>query len=109
MKTREELYAHVATLKDQSLADPASAMQQDECKKYLLIRHSEKTVSGYTITIKNDILDNELKHAGWMVLISNDISNAREALIIYREKDIVEKGFMRFKNSLDLGLSLIHI
>jgi transposase len=108
MKTREELYAHVAMLKDQALADPASAMQQDECKKYLLIRHSEKAASGYTITIKNNMLGNELKHAGWMVLISNDISDAREALLIYREKDVVEKGFLRFKNSLDLGRLRVH-
>ena len=108
MKTREELYAHVALLKEQAQADPASAMQQDECKKYLLIRHSEKAASGYTITIKNDMIDKELIHAGWMVLISNDISDAKEALLIYREKDVVEKGFLRFKNSLDLGRLRVH-
>ena len=108
MKTREDLYAHVALLKEQAQTDPVGAMQDEECKKYLLIRHSEKADSGYTITIRNDIIDEELKHGGWMVLISNDISDAREALLIYREKDVVEKGFMRLKNSLDLGRLRVH-
>jgi transposase len=107
-KTREELYAHVAMLKERAQIDPTGAMQQDECKKYLLIRQSEKAASGYTINIKNEIIDTELKHAGWMILISNHISGAREALLIYREKDVVEKGFMRFKNSLDLGRLRVH-
>jgi len=108
MKTREELYAHVALLKEQAQTDPASAMQQDECKKYLRVRHSEKAALGYTITIKNDMIDKELKHAGWIVLISNDISDVREALLIYREKDVVEKGFLRLKNSLDLARLRVH-
>jgi transposase len=108
MKTREELYAHVTLLKEQAQADPAGAMQQNECKKYLRVANSEKAASGYAITIKNDMIDKELKHALWMVLIANDISDAREALLIYHEKDVVEKGFLRFMNSLDLCRLHVH-
>lgn len=108
MKTREELYAHVTVLKERAQADPARMMLQDEYKKYLLIRHSEKTASGYTITIKNDIIEKELKHAGWMVLISNHVSDTKEAISIYRDKDVVEKGFLRFKHSLDLSRLRVH-
>ena len=102
MKTREELYAHVTLLKERAQADPVGALQQDESKKYLRIRHSKKA-SGFTVSIKKDTIDKELRHAPWMVLISNDISGARDALLIYREKDVVEKGFLKFKNSLDLS------
>ena len=107
-KNREELYSHVAVLKEWAQTDPASAMKNDECKKYLLIRRSEKAASGYTININNDMLDKELLHSGWMVLLSNDVSDAKEALLIYREKDVVEKGFLRLKNSLDLGRLRVH-
>ena len=108
MKAREELYAHVTVLKERAQEDPAFALQQDEYKKYLLIRHSEKAASGYTVNIKKEIIDKELSHAGWMVLLSNHISDAKEALLIYRGKDVVEKGFLRFKHSLDLGRLRIH-
>lgn len=108
LKAREELYAHVAVLKERAQEDPAGALQQEEYKKYLLIRRSEKAASGYTINIKKDTIDKELNHAGWMVLLSNHVSDTKEALLIYRGKDVVEKGFLRFKHSLDLGRLRVH-
>ena len=108
MKTREELYAHVTLLKERAQADPVGALQQEDSKKYLRIRHSEKAASGFTVSIKKDTINKELRYAPWMVLISNDISDAREALLIYREKDVVEKGFLKFKNSLDLSRLRVH-
>jgi len=39
---------------------------------------------------------------------SNDIADAKEAIAIYREKDVVEKGFLRLKNSLDIGRLRVH-
>ena len=50
----------------------------------------------------------EFKHSGWLVIISNHVSEKVEALRIYRTKDVVEKGFMRLKNSLDLGRLRVH-
>lgn len=44
----------------------------------------------------------ELAYAGWLVLVSNHIDNAAELIRIYRDKDIVEKGFVRLKHSLEL-------
>ena len=40
--------------------------------------------------------------------ISNHIEDAAEANRIYRAKDVVEKGFFRLKNSLELGRLRIH-
>ena len=42
------------------------------------------------------------------MIVSNRISDAEEALRIYRSKDVVEKGFLRLKNSLDLGRLRVH-
>ena len=108
MKLREELYAHVTILKEQAETDPINAMLNDECKKYLLIRNSEKTSTGYTVNIKDDVVNRELETAGWLVIISNDVTDVKEAISIYREKDVVEKGFLRLKNSLDLGRLRVH-
>jgi hypothetical protein len=46
-----------------------------------------------TPIIRYEVLQKELRHAGWMVLISGHVRNAKEALRIYRAKDVVEKGF----------------
>lgn len=108
MNQREELYAHVTVLKERAETNPAIAMQKEEYTKYLLIRKSEKSPSGYTINIREDVVSKELENAGWMVIISNDIANTKDAISIYREKDVVEKGFLRLKNSLDLGRLRVH-
>jgi sensor histidine kinase regulating citrate/malate metabolism len=68
-------------------------MDDSEHAKYLIIRRSEKAESGYTVSIREGVISSELTTAGWVTIISNDIDNATEAIFIYREKDVVEKGF----------------
>ena len=108
MKLRENLYAHVTLLKERAEVNPAGHLHDEEYGKYLLIRNSEKSPSGYTISIKENAIKKQLETAGWLVLITNDVADAKEVLRIYREKDVVEKGFLRLKNSLDLGRLRVH-
>lgn len=108
MKIREDLYTYVSLLKEKAAENPAKALHDSEYEKYLIIRKSEKAETGYTVNVRADIVTNELRTAGWMVIISNDVSDAKEAITIYRDKDVVEKGFLRLKNSLDLCRLRVH-
>jgi transposase len=105
---REALFAHVAVLREAAESEPEKHANDLEYCKYLNIRSSEKQESGYTVSIRNDVIDDELSIAGWVVVISNDVSSAKEAMQIYRDKDVVEKGFLRMKNSIDLGRLRVH-
>jgi transposase len=107
-KLREALFAHVAKLKDFAVKETEQALQNKECNKYLIIRRSSSTDTGYTISIRKDELQKQLSYAGWMVLASNDELEAKETLAVYREKDVVEKGFMRLKSSLNLSRLRVH-
>ncbi len=40
--------------------------------------------------------------------MSNDVVDAKQALVIYRQKDVIEKGFWRLKTQLDLGRLRVH-
>jgi len=105
---REDLYTHVAILREQAEGQPEKHADDPEYTKYLIIRRSEKDARGYTVNLRGDVVEAELANAGWMVIISNFVTDAKEAIKIYREKDIVEKGFQRLKNSLDLGRLRVH-
>jgi transposase len=105
---REDLYAHVAVLRDRAAEQPEKYAGDSEYTKYLIIRRSDKGNSGYTVNLREDVVDAELETAGWLVVISNFVEDAKEAIRIYREKDVVEKGFLRLKNSLDLGRLRVH-
>ena len=105
---REDLYATVALLRQKAITDPEKCLNDEACQKYLIIRKSEKQSSGYTISIRTEVLEKSLQIAGWVVLISNVINDAQKAMSIYRDKDVVEKGFLRMKNSIDLGRLRVH-
>jgi transposase len=105
---REDLYAHVAVLRERAMEQPEKYVDDSEYTKYLIIRRSDKESNGYTVNLREDVVDAELETAGWLVVISNFVDDAKEAIKIYREKDIVEKGFLRLKNSLDLGRLRVH-
>jgi transposase len=108
VKMRENLYAHVTLLKQEAEKNPTKSAYQADFKRYLHIRKSEKNECGYTVNIRQDVVDKELEHAGWLILLSNDITDAKEAISIYRAKDVVEKGFLMLKNSLELGRIRVH-
>lgn len=77
-------------------------------RKYLIVRKSENTSSGYTVNIREEVVAKELETAGWLVMLSNDVADAKEVLSIYRQKDVVEKGFLRLKTQLDMGRLRVH-
>lgn len=54
------------------------------------------------------VLEFKRSVAGFFVLLSNDVSDAVEAFCVYREKDVVEKGFDDLKNGLDLYRLRVH-
>jgi len=108
MGIREDLYAHVATLREQALNQPEKCSGNRDCQKYLDIKRSEEAEGGYTVKLREEVVEAELETAGWMVVISDCVKDAKEAIKAYREKDVVEKGFLRLKNSLDLGRLRVH-
>ena len=105
---REDIFGHISTLRDEAEIEPERCAKSREHKKYLNIRKSEKTDSGYTVSIRENAVNTALGTHGWLVLISNDVTTAKDAIYIYRAKDVVEKGFLRLKCDLDLGRLRVH-
>jgi len=93
---------------EEAETNPANPKLLSDFEKYLIIRKSVGSPSGYTVNIRYDVIEEQLQYTGWMVIVSNHIEDAVEAINIYRSKDVVEKGFMRLKNCLNLGRLRVH-
>jgi transposase len=106
IEEKKSLYTYVSTLAEKARNDPENSKLIAEYNKYLTIKKENDCKP--IVTIKQDVLDEEVSHAGWMILISNQIKDVKKALSIYRAKDAVEKGFYRLKNSLDLNRLRVH-
>jgi transposase len=105
---KNKQYGDIAKLKQEAINDPTNPKLANDFKKYLSIRKSKKEVLGYSVNIKHQVLEEELRYKGSLVLISNHVDNVQTALEIYRAKDVVEKGFLKLKNCLDLGRLRVH-
>jgi len=103
---KRDLYSQVSSLAQLAKAEPRSKTHRQPFKKYLDIK--KLGGAGYSIQIRQDVVDEELANKGWLVTISNNIKDAAEAIRIYRAKDVVEKGFFRLKNSLELDRLRVH-
>lgn len=97
---KNKLFAYVTELKQEAERNPDNAKYKDDFNKYLNIRKSAK---GCKVTVKDDVVENKLRTCGWLVLLSDTLDDPKEALEIYRTKDVVEKSFDRLKNMLDLN------
>jgi len=107
-QARNRLYGFVSKLKQKAEANPTDPKLLSEFEKYLIVRKSAVNSSGYTVNIRYDAIEEQLQYTGWMVIVSNHIENSVDAINIYRSKDVVEKGFLKLKNCLDLGRLRVH-
>jgi len=104
--SKQNLYAEVASLAEIAKSNPDNSDHKKAFKKYLSI---DKPANGNcAIGIRQDVVETELAYSGWLVILSNHIKSAAEAIRIYRAKDVVEKGFYRLKNNLELGRLRVH-
>ena len=102
---KEKMFAQVSQMYENACKKPHKYAENKAYLKFLDIKKSDDI---YTVVVNEAALENSYKHAGWFVIISNHVKNAKDAISIYRAKDVVEKGFLRLKNSLDLGRLRVH-
>jgi hypothetical protein len=102
---KDDLYAHVSALLKTAKEGGGEGKLEKEIEKYLVVR---KRKTGKRYTINHGVLEKELENSGWLVLITNRKQGGEEALECYRAKDVVEKGFLKLKNAIDLNRIRVH-
>ena len=63
---------------------------------------NETPVRGVTVTAKEDVIKEKESRFGYFALISNGIKDPKEAIDIYRNKDVIEKAYDDLKNRLSM-------
>ncbi len=103
---KEKLYAAVFSMLEKAKESPLDYIDNKDFLKYLSF--SKKNDGTYQIFIRSEAVEDSLRYSGWLVLLSNRFTNAKTAMQVYRDKDVVEKGFCRLKNSIELGRLRVH-
>ena len=108
LRERNDVFGYIAKLKKMAMEDRKNPKHQKEFQKYLTFSETEKPDGSASIGIRKDVVEKELQHSGWLILISYDIADTQEAFDLYRAKDVVEKSFFQYKNNLGLDRLRVH-
>ena len=94
-----KLHKKILKLKKEIETEKRILKNEKQYEKYFSIRNTPKR--GIVVTVNDEVIAEEKSNYGYFTLISNDIKDHTKALEIYRNKDLVEKGFDNLKNRLD--------
>jgi transposase len=107
-QAKMDLYSEVLDLAELAKKDPDNEKYSKKFKKFLTIARSSETDAPASAEINQEAVEAALAYSGWLIIISSHVPNAIDAIRIYRAKDVVEKAFCRFKNSMDFGRTRVH-
>ena len=92
-------------LREELLLDKPLKENEALYTKYFTITKTPKR--GIKVQVKEDAITKSKRYFGFFTLISNEKMNAKTALQIYRNKDVVEKAFGNLKERLNLRRLLV--
>ena len=104
-KDRNDLFASIARLKTLVQSNAARKQDKDEIDRYLTVSDSE---DGIAVTVRGEAVARALQTSGWFVLVSSEDESSQRAFDKYRLRDVVEKGFWKYKNGLGLERLRVH-
>jgi transposase len=104
------LYARIERLKVEllELNEPCMGVAR-RFKDYFAVEVSAQGGGGVSFVLDEGLVDRWLGRAGFFVLLCSDGGlSCGEVLGLYRERDVVEKGFCAFKSGLDFRRVRVH-
>lgn len=92
-------------LRNELLSDKRVKEHEAQYAKYFTITQTPKR--GIQLKIKKDAVAEVKRHYGFFALVTNKTMDARTALELYRNKDVVEKAFGNLKERLSMRRMLV--
>lgn len=93
--------------RNELLAGNTVEKHEDFYRRYLIVKETPKR--GLKITFNDEEIQKYRKrYSGFFCILSNKIKTAKEALSVYRTKDVVENSFDDLKNHLDMKRLRVH-
>jgi len=103
---RNELFSFILRLKEFALVEGVGGRYAKEIERYLVVERS--VGGGFVVGVREGVVEAVLECCGWCVLLSNHVCGVQVAFDVYRLRDVVEKGFWRFKGCLGLERLRVH-
>jgi transposase len=105
-----ELYLELNELRIKIQKDINEFNKSSLAKKFIQLNRKKNFDENgeYIVQLKHPLIKRSLINSGKLILVSNDNLTCNQAIEIYRNKDVVEKGFKKLKSSLDMRRFRVH-
>jgi len=92
-------------LRNELLSGKRLKEHESQYQKYFTLKETPKR--GIQVQVKEDVIKEAKRYYGFFTLLSNETMDAKTALEIYRNKDVVEKAFGNLKERLSMRRMLV--
>jgi len=92
-------------LRNEILSEKRTADHEKLYKKYFEVKTTP--VRGVRVIVKEDAVKEAKRYYGFFALMSNEKMDSMIALMLYRNKDLVEKAFGNLKERLNFRRTLV--
>jgi transposase len=100
-KKRDQITEDILMMFNNVCTNHLDHIDDPDYRYVLNFRKSFKQPTTYIIKRNNDIYNQLLNHQGWFVILTNCDKDPKKVLRIYRNRDIIERGFNILKNFLN--------
>jgi transposase len=108
IEEKNKLYEKIAIVSKLIIDGDDVREHEDFIDDYLNIIKGRGRHPKIHIEPKMKSINNFLHYIGWFVFASNEIDDTQKAYDIYHNRDMVEKGFFKYKNVLNLDRLEVH-
>jgi transposase len=96
--SRNKIIEDFDIMYNNAVKNPELYINDPDYSYALIFMRSSKSPTGYIVKKNQKAYYESRSKAGWFVLISNSIKDAKKAIEIYRRRDTIKKSFNMLKN-----------
>jgi transposase len=103
IEEKNKLYEKIAIITKEIIQKTNEIDQYENfIEQFLIVSKGRGRNPKIHVEPKMDAIQNYLKYTGWFIFASNEIEDPQKAYDIYHNRDMVEKGFFKYKHVLNL-------
>jgi len=105
LEDERTLNAKLVSWKEELESGKTDAANEKSYAKYFEVKATP--IRGVKVTVKQKAIEKAKKSYGYFAMISNEIKDPVKALMLYRNKDLIEKAFENIKERLSFRRALV--
>ncbi|MDR0572329.1 MAG: transposase [Rickettsiales bacterium] len=108
LEEQNKIYLKIHRISKMIIEGEDTSEHDQFIENYMIIHKSRGKNGKISIVIHDEKVNKYLKYKGWFIYVSNCIDDPQKAYDLYHNRDMVEIGFFKYKNVLNIDRLEVH-